>query len=52
MVFGVWLVVVIAYLLLALSFLFFFYTTFPSTVFHLSFSTRAVVVGASGRVIS
>jgi hypothetical protein len=51
-IFGVWLVVVVARLLSALSFLLFFCTAFPSTVFYPSFSAGAVVVGASGRVVS
>jgi hypothetical protein len=51
-IFGVWLAVVAARLLSALSFLLFFCAAFPSTVFHPSFSTGAVVVGASGRVVS
>jgi hypothetical protein len=49
---GVLFVVVTARLLSALSFLLFFCAAFPSTVFHLSFSAGAVVVGASGRVVS
>jgi hypothetical protein len=51
-VFGVRLVLVVAHLLLALSFHLFFCTAFPSTVFHPCFSIRAVVVGALGRVVS
>jgi hypothetical protein len=49
---GVMFAVVAARLLSALSFLLFFYIAFPSTVFHPSFSTGAVVVGSLGRVVS
>jgi hypothetical protein len=46
------LLVSVAHLLSAFSFLLFFCAALPSTVFHLSFSARAVVVGASGSVVS
>jgi hypothetical protein len=49
---GVLLAVVDARLLSAFSFLLFLSVAFAFTVFHLSFSTGAVVVGASGRVVS
>jgi hypothetical protein len=51
-VFGVLLAVVAAHSLSAFSFLLLFCAAFPSTVFHPSFSAGAVVVGASGRVVS
>jgi hypothetical protein len=51
-IFGVFFAVVAARSLMAFSFLLFFHASFPSTVFHPSFATRAVVVGVSGRVVS
>jgi hypothetical protein len=49
---GVLFAVVAARLLSALSFLLFVCLAFPSTVFYPSFTAGAVVVGASGRVVS
>jgi hypothetical protein len=46
------LLVSITHLLLVFSFLLFFCMAFPSTIFHPSFSTRAVVVGVSGSMVS
>jgi hypothetical protein len=51
-VLGVLLAVVAARLLSAFSFFLFFCVAFPCTVFHPSFSAWAVVVGASGIVVS